>query len=141
MVPSSAAYALTTVPTNLADCAPFASVAPPGMEDAERIRRDELVRVGDLRLAAGESESALASYREAERVDETMAELQFRIGKLHQQQSRSDLARERLTLARDLAVLQEQGFAAKKIVPVDLMPQTDHVETLALLTEQPLSAS
>jgi tetratricopeptide (TPR) repeat protein len=62
--------------------------------------------VGDLRLAEGESESALTSYREAERIDDTMAELQFRIGKLHQAQSRSDLARERLTLARDLDALR-----------------------------------
>jgi tRNA/tmRNA/rRNA uracil-C5-methylase (TrmA/RlmC/RlmD family) len=38
------------------------------------------------------------------------------------------------TLARDLSGLLRSGFRARAIVPVDLMPQTDHVEVLALLS-------
>ncbi|MGB3211698.1 MAG: class I SAM-dependent RNA methyltransferase [Desulforhopalus sp.] len=37
------------------------------------------------------------------------------------------------TLCRDLAALTEQGFIIKKIQPVDMFPQTHHVETVVLL--------
>jgi 23S rRNA (uracil1939-C5)-methyltransferase len=37
------------------------------------------------------------------------------------------------TLARDLAELVAGGFAVRTVVPVDMMPQTRHVEALALL--------
>ena len=39
------------------------------------------------------------------------------------------------TLARDLAVLSvERGLRTRRVTPLDLMPQTDHVEALALLS-------
>ena len=37
------------------------------------------------------------------------------------------------TLARDLQLLQKQGYHCSKIQPVDMFPQTFHVETVALL--------
>jgi tRNA/tmRNA/rRNA uracil-C5-methylase (TrmA/RlmC/RlmD family) len=37
------------------------------------------------------------------------------------------------TLARDLAVLAEEGFRLARVVGFDLFPQTAHVEALALL--------
>ena len=37
------------------------------------------------------------------------------------------------TLARDLALLTEGGYTVKKVQPVDLFPQTTHVESVALL--------
>ena len=37
------------------------------------------------------------------------------------------------TLARDLALLAEGGYTVEKIQPVDLFPQTNHVESVALL--------
>ena len=37
------------------------------------------------------------------------------------------------TLARDLAILKQKGFEVKKITPVDMFPQTNHVECVALL--------
>lgn len=37
------------------------------------------------------------------------------------------------TLARDLRSLVESGYAVRRIVPVDLFPQTAHVETVVLL--------
>lgn len=37
------------------------------------------------------------------------------------------------TLARDLAVLVKGGFAVQRVIPVDMMPQTDQVEALALV--------
>ena len=37
------------------------------------------------------------------------------------------------TLARDVKILSENGFAVEKIQPVDMFPQTVHVETVVLL--------
>lgn len=37
------------------------------------------------------------------------------------------------TLARDLALLADGGYTVEKIQPVDLFPQTNHVESVALL--------
>jgi tRNA/tmRNA/rRNA uracil-C5-methylase (TrmA/RlmC/RlmD family) len=37
------------------------------------------------------------------------------------------------SLARDLAALVEGPWTVERVVPFDLMPQTDHVETLALI--------
>lgn len=37
------------------------------------------------------------------------------------------------TLARDVKILSENGFAAEKIQPVDMFPQTVHVETVVLM--------
>jgi 23S rRNA (uracil1939-C5)-methyltransferase len=37
------------------------------------------------------------------------------------------------TLARDLARLRAHGYATRRVQPADMLPQTDHVECLALL--------
>ncbi len=37
------------------------------------------------------------------------------------------------TLARDLKILTRKGYKVKKIVPIDMFAQTEHVETVALL--------
>lgn len=37
------------------------------------------------------------------------------------------------SLARDLAALVSAGFEVERLLPIDLMPQTDQVETLALM--------
>ncbi|WP_231247420.1 23S rRNA (uracil(1939)-C(5))-methyltransferase RlmD [Clostridium botulinum] len=40
------------------------------------------------------------------------------------------------TLARDLAILDELGYATKEVQPVDMFPQTGHVENVVLLTRE-----
>ena len=37
------------------------------------------------------------------------------------------------TLARDLALFAEEGYVTKEVQPVDLFPQTTHVECVVLL--------
>ena len=40
------------------------------------------------------------------------------------------------TLARDIAYLQEKGYVLEEITPVDMFPQTMHVECVALMTRK-----
>ena len=37
------------------------------------------------------------------------------------------------TLARDLRLLNENGYKVNKVQPVDMFPQTGHIETVVLL--------
>jgi 23S rRNA (uracil1939-C5)-methyltransferase len=41
------------------------------------------------------------------------------------------------TLARDLTMLHDRGYATESIQPVDMFPQTCHVESVAVLTRVP----
>ena len=45
------------------------------------------------------------------------------------------------TLARDVAVLTDGGYRVKKVQPVDMFPFTEHVETVALLTQNGKTAA
>lgn len=40
------------------------------------------------------------------------------------------------SLARDMAVLAKLGYKAKKVQPVDMFPNTSHVETVCLLSRK-----
>ena len=37
------------------------------------------------------------------------------------------------TFARDVKILTENGYVLKKIIPVDMFPQTAHIEVVGLL--------
>lgn len=39
------------------------------------------------------------------------------------------------TLARDLAYMKTRGYETQKVQPVDMFPQTHHVECVVLLTK------
>jgi len=40
------------------------------------------------------------------------------------------------TLARDLAILKKLDYITQEVQPVDLFPQTSHVENVALITKK-----
>ena len=42
------------------------------------------------------------------------------------------------TLARDLASLHQHGYTLSRLVPVDMFPQTHHLESVALLKQRTL---
>ena len=41
-------------------------------------------------------------------------------------------------MARDIKLYQELGYELQKVQPVDLFPQTHHVEVVGLLTRKEL---
>ena len=43
------------------------------------------------------------------------------------------------TMARDIKLYQELGYELKKVQPVDLFPQTHHVECVSLLVKTQLN--
>ena len=44
------------------------------------------------------------------------------------------------TLARDVGVLQKEGYRVRKVQPVDMFPWTQHVESIVLMTNSGLKA-
>ncbi len=44
------------------------------------------------------------------------------------------------TLARDLAILEENGYKTLEVQPVDMFPQTAHIENVALLIKETLNS-
>ncbi|HXV75804.1 MAG TPA: tetratricopeptide repeat protein [Candidatus Polarisedimenticolaceae bacterium] len=103
---AGAGVVLTTVPTNLVDCAPFASSPSAALAPAERERADRLVEQSDRVLATDGAAAALEPLLAAERIDGADAELQYRIGRLRIALGQSDAARPNFVAARDLDLLR-----------------------------------
>ena len=96
---------LSTVAVNLKDCAPFASIHPPGLGTNQLSVWDEIFQEGITNEAAGSYERALALYRKAADIDPRFAELQFRMGRCELALTNDDQARRDFELARDYDAL------------------------------------
>ncbi len=103
---AGAKVALCTVPVNVADWSPFASLHREGLGKADLARWDDAVRRGDERWQAHDAPGALAAYREAEAFDNGYAELHFKIARCLAAQNEFDNARDAYLRARDLDALQ-----------------------------------
>ncbi len=77
---SGAAVILSSVGVNLKDCPPFASLHREGLGDAEKQAWQQCYEAGVDNEVAGRFEQAVARYLEASRIDDTYADLQFRLG-------------------------------------------------------------
>ncbi|MGC9450536.1 MAG: tetratricopeptide repeat protein [Oceanipulchritudo sp.] len=96
---------LSTVGSNLRDCAPFASLYSEGLK-AEPIREwKSHYREGTGLEERGAQGEALAAYREAAAIDAHHAELHFRMGRCWLSLGQADAARESFVRARDLDAL------------------------------------
>jgi tetratricopeptide (TPR) repeat protein len=103
---SGAAVVVSTVAVNLKDCAPFASQHRAGLSDAEKRRFDELMKLGTENQAAGKFSAAVAQFEAAAQVNDSSAELQFRLGHCLLALGELRRAQKALIKARDLDTLR-----------------------------------
>jgi len=103
---SGARVLISTVGTNLKDCAPFASLHREGIRPDELRSWDDLVRRGAILENAGSRAEALKLYLAAADIDPQYAELQFRIARCLWALSDFAQAKERFVRAQDLDTLR-----------------------------------
>jgi tetratricopeptide (TPR) repeat protein len=100
---------LSTVASNLKDCAPFASVHGSALSEADLAKWDQSLRAGIVAQSTGDYPAALKAFADCEKVDSQFAELQFRRGMCEQALTNFSEARRRFEMARDQDAL---GFRA-----------------------------
>ena len=104
---ASGAYVLlSTVATNLKDCAPFGSLHREGLSPEALQSWNSLVQQGATMEDNGEYAKALKLYQSAAQIDDQYAELQFRIARCQWRLSDYAGATDHFTRARDLDVLR-----------------------------------
>ena len=108
---SGAKVALSTVASNLKDCAPFASLHRAGFSDAQRAEWEKLYQSGIVHEGATNPATALASYQSAARLDDRYAELHFRMGRCQLALGHNVEARKSFEQARNLDALRFRADA------------------------------
>jgi tetratricopeptide (TPR) repeat protein len=95
-----------TVPCNLKDSPPFASLHKPDLTDAEIKIWDEIYQRGVQCEADGNYAEAVKLYFQAAEIDDRYADLQFRLGRCYWEMSEYEKARDKYILARELDTLR-----------------------------------
>ncbi len=96
---------VSTIATNLKDCAPFASQHREGLKPDELRSWTALVEQGEA-LEVNSPAEALKAYFAAAKIDDDYAELEFRIGRALWSSGDARSAREHFVRARDLDTLR-----------------------------------
>jgi len=78
---SGAGIVVSTVAVNLKDCAPFASEHRAGLTESDKAKWEQLHQAGVAAENSGNFSEAGARFREAARIDATVAELLFHLGR------------------------------------------------------------
>ena len=97
---------LCTVASNLTDCPPFASAHRDDLSEAQLADWDAAVGAGIERDQGGDAQAAIDHYLSAAQIDDTYAELHFRLGQSYLALGRDDDARDAFITARDLDALR-----------------------------------
>ncbi len=97
---------VSTVAVNLKDCGPFASQFRPGLSATEQDNWKAMFAQGCEAQHAGQIEQALEYFRKAERLDSSVADLQFMLGQSYLALGQSAEAQRRFGTARDLDTLR-----------------------------------
>lgn len=97
---------VSTVVSNLKDCAPFASQHRPDLDSARRTQWDELYQAGVKAVETGRFAEALESFRQAAALDDRYAELHFRWAQCCLRLGEDEPAREHFLQARDYDTLR-----------------------------------
>ena len=92
---------LSTVGSNLKDCAPFGSLHPAEFNETQQTRWDGLYQEGVALEAASDYHGAIKKFEQAAAVDPQYAELHFRAGSCELALTNSEEALRDFTLARD----------------------------------------
>jgi len=97
---------VSTVATNLKDCAPFASQHREGLKPDELQKWSGLIDEGSRLENAGAYDAALNAYMAALAIDNQYAELEFRIARCLSKMGNYQQARQHFSRARDLDTLR-----------------------------------
>jgi tetratricopeptide (TPR) repeat protein len=97
---------MCTVGANLRDCPPFASLHRPGLTPEQQKGWDGIYQQGVEAESQGKQAQAVASYLQAAQVDDSYAELQFRLGRCYGLSGDYESAQDRYIRARDLDTLR-----------------------------------
>jgi tetratricopeptide (TPR) repeat protein len=97
---------VSTVAVNLKDCPPFASMHQPSLNEQQKQQFDEFYRKGILLEDSNDFEGAMGSYLAASEIDDTYAELQFRLGRCLWNLREYDKAKESYARAMELDTLR-----------------------------------
>jgi tetratricopeptide (TPR) repeat protein len=103
---SGAGVVVSTVAVNLKDCAPFASEHRAGLSDSDKAQWDQLHQEGAAAENSGNFSEAEARFQAAGRIDGTMAELQFHLGRCALARGNPSEAQAEFATARDLDTLR-----------------------------------
>lgn len=97
---------ISTVASNLRDCAPFASAHRAGLSDSERTNWTWLYQLGSQAQDAGNFVAAAEQFGEAAKIDGDYAELRFRLATCELAAGKPDKAHEDFVAARELDTLR-----------------------------------
>lgn len=103
---------LSTVASNLKDCAPFASLHRRDLTEVEKAAWEQHFNTGIMREKAGEVAAALASFSNAAAMDPDFAELRFRMGNCELALSNWPAAKREYETARDCDALAVRADGA-----------------------------
>jgi tetratricopeptide (TPR) repeat protein len=103
---SGAKVILSTVPVNLKDCPPFASLHSPGLGPDSLKRFDEQLTLSREAESAGKFAEALSACEQAGRLDDQFAEVVFRRARCELALGQTNAADADFGLARDLDALR-----------------------------------
>jgi tetratricopeptide (TPR) repeat protein len=111
-VRAGAQVVVCTVPVNLRDCAPFASLHAPDLTPEQTDAWEQAYQAGTGLEAAGKFAEAIARYEEAARIDDQFADLQFRLARCHAALGQAAAAGLAYSRARDLDALRFRADTA-----------------------------
>jgi tetratricopeptide (TPR) repeat protein len=97
---------LCTIPVNLKDSAPFGSMHAPDLTDKQRQAWEKLYKAGVQLEGEKKFAEALKSYLQAGQIDNSFADLAFRLGRCYTAMEDDTQARQHYLGARDLDTLR-----------------------------------
>jgi tetratricopeptide (TPR) repeat protein len=92
---------LSTMGSNLKDCAPFGSLHSAGLNETQKATWDEIYQEGISLESSGDYSSALKKYEQAAAIDPHYADLHFRAGRCELALTNNEQALSDFEMARD----------------------------------------